>query len=99
MIKALLTGIINLLISLVNIVLLPLDTIINNNIPVLTDAFTAINLLFDKLVDFVGWVVDASCLPPLAIEIIVSTLTAHLTIPFLVHAIKMVIKWYDKMKV
>lgn len=99
MIKAFLTGIINLLISLVNIVLLPIDTIINDNIPVLTDAFNSINLLFDKLVDFVGWVVDASCLPPLAIEIIVSTLTAHLTIPFLVHAIKMVIKWYDKMKV
>ena len=99
MIKALLTGIINLLISLVNIVLLPIDTIINNNIPVLTDAFNSINLLFDYLITFVGWVVDATCLSPLAIEIIVSTMTAKLTIPFLVHTIKMVIKWYDKMKV
>lgn len=99
MIKAILTGIINLLIGLVNLVIAPIDAIINASIPSLSSAFNAVDTLFDYMVGFVGWVIDASCLPPVAIEIIVITITARLTVPLLVHTIKLAMNWYDKLKV
>lgn len=99
MINAILTGIFNLVIGLVNIILLPIETIISNYIPALDTAFSIVSLLFENLVNFIPWVISWTGLNPTIIGLIVSYFTFRLTVPFLVHTVKLAISWYDKLKV
>lgn len=99
MINAILTGIFNLIIGLVNIILLPIESIISNYIPALDNAFSIVATLFENLVNFVPWVISWTGLNSTIIGLIVSYFTFKLTVPFLVHTIKLAVAWYDKLKV
>lgn len=99
MINAILTGIFNLIIGLVNTILLPIEAIISNYIPSLDSAFSMVAMLFENLVNFIPWVISWTGLNSTIIGLIVSYFTFKLTVPFLVHTIKLAIAWYDKLKV
>ena len=99
MINAILTGIFNLVIGLVNVILSPIESIISNYIPSLDNAFSMVSLLFDNLVNFIPWVISWTGLNSTILGLIVSYFTFRLTVPFLVHTVKLAISWYDKLKV
>lgn len=99
MINTILTGIFSLIIGLVNTILLPIEAIISNYIPSLDSAFSMVAMLFENLVNFIPWVISWTGLNSTIIGLIVSYFTFKLTVPFLVHTIKLAIAWYDKLKV
>lgn len=99
MINAILTGIFNLVIGLVNVILLPIETLISSYIPSLDNAFSMVAMLFENLVNFIPWVISWTGLNSTIIGLIVSYFTFKLTVPFIVHTIKLAIAWYDKLKV
>lgn len=99
MINAILTGIFNIIISLVQTILTPIDNIISQFIPGLDSAFEMVALLFDNLVNFIPWVISFTGLNSTIIGLIVSYFTFRLTVPLMIHTVKLAVAWYDKLKV
>ena len=98
MINAILKGIFKLIISLVNLLLIPIDALINSAFPVISDGIGYINAFFDYLVSITGYVLSWFHLPTPLITLLVGYLTFRLTIPMAVHTVKLALKWYDKLK-
>ena len=99
MINTILTGIFNVVIALVNTLLIPIESIISQFIPGLDSAFEMVGMLFENLVMFIPWVISWTGLNSTIIGLIVSYFTFRLTVPLLVHTIKLALSWYDKLKV
>lgn len=99
MIAKLMQAIINLIISLVNFLLTPINALITSLLPqTVVDGLNSIGAFFQIVSNGIGWVISASGIPTAAIAIIVATMTFKLTVPLLVHATKLAIAWYDKLK-
>lgn len=98
MINAILKGIFSLVISLVNLLLTPIDNLIASAIPELSAAFDMISALFNQLVSVVPWVMSWLGVSTTVITLLVSYLTFKMTVPLAIHTVKLAIKWYDKLK-
>lgn len=89
----------SLIIKLVNVLLSPINLLITNLLPQeVVNGLNSIGGFFQTISNGIGWVVSASGIPTSAIAIIVATMVFKLTVPLLVHATKLAIKWYDKLK-
>lgn len=98
MINAILTGIINLIISLVSLILLPIDALILSVLPDLSNAFTAIGSFLNIISSGIGWAVSLSGLSSATISLIVAYWTFTLTAPMLFYMIKLALAWYNRLK-
>lgn len=99
MIKALINGIMSLVISLVNLILAPIDALINSYLPGLSNAFSYINDFFEYLGNIVPWVISYTGINAIVLNIIIDLIVFILTVPLLVHTIKLAVSWYNKLKV
>lgn len=95
MIGKLLNGVFKLVISLVTTLLAPIDTLIENSIPALSDGLNAVNSVIDFVVNSIGYVIDASGLTDVAILLIVGYWTFAITATLTISVIKLAIKWYQ----
>lgn len=98
MINTILKGIFSLVISLVNLLLTPIDSLIAAALPDLANAFDMISALFNQLVSVVPWVISWLGVSTTVITLLVSYLTFKMTVPLAIHTVKLAIKWYDKLK-
>jgi hypothetical protein len=98
MIKAFINGIMKMMMSLVSILFAPIDALIMNVLPDLSNAFTAIGNLFNYSLQSLGFVVSLTGLSQSTLSLIVMFLTFKLTAPILFSTIKLALKWYDKLK-
>lgn len=98
MINTILNGIFNIIISLVNTILSPIDSLIIDNIPVLDTAFSAIGSFLDLCTSSIGWVISCFGLSSTCLSLIVAYFTFKLSVPILFSTIKLAIKWYNAMK-
>lgn len=98
MIGKLLSGLFDLIISLVNILLLPIDTAINTYLPDLAVALNKVAGLFDYINSVVGYAVDASGLSDISMALIVSYWVFVLTSSLSINLFKSAIRWYNALK-
>lgn len=98
MINAVLTGIFNLMIGLIDIVLMPIDLLIETILPDISGALGAIGALLNVISQGLAWAVSASGLNQEVLSLLVLFFTFKLTAPILFSTIKSAIKWYDKLK-
>ena len=98
MIQALLTGIFKLVISLVNLLLAPIDAIIEQFLPSVSDGLSYVSGFFNWVGNLLPWGVSWFGLDSTIIALFVSYMTFELTVPIMVHTVKLAIKWYDKLK-
>ncbi len=98
MINAILKGMMNLIIGLVSILLKPIDLAISAALPDLSSALSAVGSFFQLALQNLGFALDLTGLSSTAISIIVLYYTFKLTLPLTFAAIKLAIKWYDKLK-
>lgn len=98
MINALLMGIFKIVTSLVNVLLSPVNALINSYLPDLANIISLINKAFGYLFGYVGWWTDAMLLNSETVSFIILYWTIKLTLPLTVNAVKLAIKWYDKIK-
>lgn len=98
MINAILTGIINLIIGLVNIVLYPIDALILSALPDLSNALTAVGSFLNLISTSIGWVISLTGLSQETLSLIVVYFTFKLTAPMLFYMIKLALDWYEKLK-
>lgn len=98
MINALLKGIMSLIIGLVSTLLKPIDLIILQFLPDLSNAFTAIGNMLNFAAQYIGFAVSAIGLSNETLSLIVLYYTFKLTVPIMISTVKTAIKWYDKLK-
>lgn len=98
MINAILTGVIKLIISLVNVLLLPIDLLISNALPDLATAISAIGTFLNLCCSSIGWVLSVFGLSSECISLIVLYYGFKLTLPLAVSLVKLAIKWYNALK-
>lgn len=98
MINSILKGIMSLIISLVELLLLPIDLAIGAALPDLSSALSAVGQYFALALENVGFAISLTGLSSTAISLIVLYWTFKLTLPITFHTIKLAIKWYDKLK-
>ena len=99
MIKAIINGIFNLVLGLVDIVLAPIDALITQFIPGLSDILTYIGKFFNYILQFIPWVCSWFHLPSWLITFVIAYYVFKLTVPLLVHSVKLALSWYDRLKV
>lgn len=95
MANAIIKALFKLLMKLVVIVLTPLDLLIKNLLPDLSNVLAKVNSFFDLLIDYASFGVSYLGLTTETLSIITLLLTLILTIPLAVHVIKLAIKWYN----
>lgn len=98
MINKILLGIFKLIISLVSLILAPIDNLILNVLPDLSNALTAVGNFFNLISTSIGWCISTLGLSNETLSLIVLYFTFKLTAPMLFYMIKLAIKWYDKLK-
>lgn len=98
MINAILTGIMNLIIGLVSVLLSPIDLAIKAALPDLASAISAVGSYFQLALQNIGFAISITGLSSTAISIIILYYTFKLTVPLTFATIKLAIKWYDKIK-
>lgn len=99
MIKAIISGIMSLIISLVNVILLPIDTLLATFLPDLSNALSGIGAFLNLCGTYIGWVIDFTGISSETISLIIAYYVFKLTVPLLVSTIKMAIKWYNALKI
>lgn len=98
MINKILTGIFNLVISLVSTLLSPIDSLINSALPSIAEGLIYINNFFNYILGFIPYLMSWFHLPNVFITLLVGYFTFKLTVPLAIHTIKQAIAWYDKIK-
>ena len=98
MIGKILSAIFKLVISLVTLLLSPIDALITSSLPDLGNALSSFSSLIDYVINFIGYVVDCSGLSSTAINLIIIYFTFVLLSRPVVYVIKLALKWYDTLK-
>lgn len=98
MINAILTGIFNLIIGLVSVILAPIDLVITNLLPDLSSALDAVAQFFAVVSGGLGWAVSLTGLSASAISLIVMYFVFKLTAPIAFYMIKLAISWFRSLK-
>ena len=98
MINAIIKGLIKLIMSLIGVLLTPLDMLISTILPDLSMVFTAVADMFSLVGNIFGYVVYMSGLPSELLSLIALYYTFKLTAPILFSVTKMAIKWYNALK-
>lgn len=98
MINKILMGIFSLIISLVDILLTPLDLIISNAFPTLDVGLSYVTGFYEWLCGLIPWAMSWFGLNTDIIGFYVAYITFELTVPLLVHTVKLCLSWYNKLK-
>ena len=98
MINAILTGIMKLIISLVSILLKPIDLLISAALPDLSSGISAVGNFLNLIKQGLGWAISVTGLSSECLSLIVLYFTFKLTVPLAISTVKLAIKWYDKLK-
>lgn len=94
MIGKLLNAIFNLIIGLTTTLLSPIDALIDNLLPSVSDALDAVNNMLDFAINSVSYAIDATGLSSVAIFIVVGYWVFCLTATWSISVVKLAIKWY-----
>lgn len=98
MIKAIISGIFKLIIGLVNLLLLPIDTLISKFLPSLADGLDKVSAFFNWAAGLIPWGISWFGFDDTVIALFVAYTTFELTVPLMVHTTKLAISWYNKLK-
>lgn len=98
MIAKLFTFLFKVVITLVNTLLGGVDNLIETYLPQVANAIDMISSLFQNILLLIPWVMSWMGLNSTVVGIVVAVITFEITVPFLIHTIKLAIKWYDKLK-
>lgn len=98
MIKAIINGIFKLIMMLVNVLLMPIDALIEQFLPDVAEAIKYVGSFFDYIGGFIPWVISYTGLNEFVLGAIYSIFVFILTVPIMVHTMKLAISWYNKLK-
>ena len=86
------------IINLINLFIKPIDNLILQLIPDLSNAFTAIGNFFQYISSGLSWALSLTGFSPNTWALIATYFTFKLTAPMTFYVIKLSIAWYNKLK-
>lgn len=93
-------GLFDLAAGVIKIFLIPIDTVISTFLPDLSEGLNAVSDLFNNYIaGGIAWAVSLTGLSRASFVLIIAYFTFKLTVPVLFYLIKLVIHWYDRLKV
>ena len=98
MINAVLKGIFKLIISLVSLLLTPIDNLILTLLPDLSNALTAVGNFLNLIGTSIGWAISVTGLSNETLSLIVAYFTFKLTAPMMFYLVKLALSWYNRLK-
>lgn len=98
MIGKILSGIMQLIINLVTLLLAPIDLLIDTLLPDVSNALTYVSNLFSYINNVIGYAIDASGISDVALFLIVSYWVTVIGATFTISTIKLALKWYNILK-
>ncbi len=98
MIKALINGLMSLVMSLVTVLTVPIDAIISTALPDLSNALSSFASMLELIADVMGWVISLTGISSTALSLIVTYYVFKLTVPIMFSAIKSALAWYNSLK-
>lgn len=87
-----------LVISLVNVLLTPIDQTIQQFLPDLSNALTSFGNVLNLISDVIGWCVDLTGISSTALGLIITYYVFKLTVPVFFWTVKTAIRWYNAIK-
>lgn len=98
MIKAIISGVFKLIISLVSVILSPIDNLISQFLPGLDTALSYISNFFDYIGGIIPFVISYLGINELILNAFIDITVFILSVPLMVHTIKLAVAWYNKLK-
>lgn len=92
--KFLITAVLGFCTALINLILLPINLVLENSLPGLTYALNSFSSLLNYLIPFSKWVLSWLPFSTDFYTFVISTLIFIYTIPLLINTIKLVVKWW-----
>lgn len=99
MINAILIGIFKVVTKLISVLLAPINLLITNMLPNFNNMLTIVGNFFSQVGTYTGYILDSFLISNEVVSFLILYWIFKLTFPFLVYSIKLIIKWYDKLKV
>lgn len=97
MINSILNGLIEFFTTLLNILLLPLDTAIQTFLPDFSDVLSLFNDFVDQVLGFFPWILSWFNIPDLVLTLAVGWIIGKISISIAVYTIKLVVAWWDRL--
>lgn len=98
MINAILKGVLSLVTSLLTIFLTPINSIIEKYLPEFSSFLETVANFFTTFSSKIGWILDSLFISSETISLLISILIIRITIPYLLSAVKLVVKWWRSIK-
>lgn len=92
--KLIITAILNFATGLITMMLSPIQTLIISSIPGTSVAFGLVETFFLWLTDFIVWVLSWLPFTPTFWLFLTSFFVFRLTIPLMIHTVKLVVAWW-----
>lgn len=85
-------------ISIISVILLPFSLVIERFMPALDAVLTSVDQLFTLASTYVGYIIDAVAIPPIAINLVIAYYTFAIMATLYVWMSKLGLKWLDNLK-
>lgn len=98
MINALINGSLNFLIGVLNFILLPIDTLIDNYLPAVDVAFTYASDFLAFIGGFIPWIMSWISMPLWFLQLVFGYMVFRLMVFLGVSTLKTVLAWFQALK-
>ena len=95
MIRVIIIGVLRLLSLILNVILYPINLILETAVPSVENVFTHINEFFSTIENYALFGLSYTGIQPAYIQVMTILLIAIITIPMLVHALKLIARWWE----
>lgn len=99
MINKILIGIFKIITKLISLLLTPINSLISSMLPDFNDMLTIVGNFFQQVGTYAGFILDSLLIYDNVISFLILYWVFKLTFPFAVSGIKLVVKWYNSLKV
>ena len=89
--------IITILAKIITIAFIPIDTIVSNYMPNLDSALSKVTTFFNYLQNYSSFIMSYTGLNRDVISICITLFVTTITLPTLVHGIKLGLKWWEEL--
>lgn len=97
MINSILKGLLSFIISLISVVMAPLDSALNTLLPQFSDVLTMFGNFIDRILSIIPWALSWFNIPIALLSFVCAYLIAKITISSMVHEVKLALAWYRKL--
>lgn len=98
MINAILKGVFKLVTKFINILLYPINALIVSFLPSFNDMLSYISDFFATSSEYIGFITDSLFIDSNVLSFLILYWTFKLTFPIAVSGIKLVVRWYNSLK-